>query len=246
MSEASTGEGGSRTAKRGWSLGHLSKDLIQGRLSLRSACRFAPQPIICIGRNKTGTTSVKAAFKAMGYRIAPQRPAEALLSQWRERDFRQLRWFCRFYDAFQDAPFSFPYTYVVLDQFFPKAKFILTVRDDADQWFSSVVRFAKKRIGKGRLPTVEDLQEDSYCYPGWSWEVHQALYGVRSPEELFDPVRYKEEYERHNRDVQDYFRDRPNKLLVLNVKEADAYFKLATFLGKNVTRGTAFPWENRT
>lgn len=28
----------------------------------------------------------------------------------------------------QDVPFSLPYTYVVMDQYFPRSKFILTVR----------------------------------------------------------------------------------------------------------------------
>ena len=43
----------------------------------------------------------------------------------------------------------------------------------------------------------------------------------------------------------DYFEDRPNDLLVLNVAEKGAFQKLCDFLAISSEK-TEFPWENRT
>ncbi len=53
------------------------------------------------------------------------------------------------------------------------------------------------------------------------------------------------EYKSYYRTVEDYFRHRPDDLLVLNVAEEGAFQKLAGFLGKKSNR-TEFPWRNRT
>ena len=52
-------------------------------------------------------------------------------------------------------------------------------------------------------------------------------------------------YNNYNQGALDYFKIRPDDLLVLNVAEKDAYQKLALFLGKNTTNKN-FPWENKT
>ena len=220
---------------------HLAGAVVRGRASLGAA-----EPVFCVGRNKTGTTSLAKALAGFGYQVAPQWPAERMLRQWDARDFRRLLWFCRFYDAFQDVPFSLPGTHAVLDAAFPRAKFILTVRDSPAQWFASVTRFATKRINKGRLPTVEDLKGDTYCYPGWSWDGQTLVYGVTGQADLYDPDLYQQNYLRHNQAVIDQFRGRPGKLLVLNVAAPGAYADLADFLGFPAPAGADFPWENAT
>ena len=90
---------------------------------------YAAEKVFCVGRNKTGTTSINRALRDLGYRVAPQEPAEWLTEKWSKRDFRDLSRFCLRYDVFQDVPFSYPFTFQEMDQRFPNAKFILTVRD---------------------------------------------------------------------------------------------------------------------
>ena len=46
--------------------------------------------VFCIGRNKTGTTSVERALQDMGYRLGNQRAGELLLEDWARRDFRRI------------------------------------------------------------------------------------------------------------------------------------------------------------
>lgn len=203
------------------------------------------QKIFGIGNNKTGTTSLKVAMKELGFIIGDQRTAENLIHQWAKRDFKPIVSYCKSAQFFQDIPFSRPYTYVILDHEFPNSKFILTVRDNSEQWYESLIKFQSKLWGKeGRIPTKEDLMNAPYIYKGFAWETRKLSMNI--PDD--DP--YNKEmliaaYEQHNEDVKEYFRHRPEDLLVLNVAESGAYQKLCKFLGVK-SESKDFPWENRT
>mgnify|MGYP006114284625 CR=1 FL=1 len=79
---------------------------------------------------------------------------------------------------------------------------------------------------------------------GMAWRINRLSF--TSPED--DPYRKEdliEHYERHNATVMEYFRHRPNDLLVINVAEGGAYRKLCEFLEKPCLRET-FSWKNKT
>ena len=201
--------------------------------------------IFGIGDNKTGTTSLKSAMKDLGYKIGDQRQAEHLHLEWANRDFKPIIEYCKTAEFFQDFPFSKPFTYVALDQAFPNSKFILTVRDNAEQWYSSLTKFHAKLWGKdGRIPSKEDLQDATYIFKGRPWIMNRINY--MTPED--NPYQKDiliQSYLDHNNSVKDYFKHRPEDLLVLNVAEKGAYRKLCEFLGKPVIQ-EEFPWENKT
>src|SRR5690349_10358789 len=110
--------------------------------------------IFCIGSGKTGTTSMGAALASLGFKLADQAIGESLIEDWAKRDFRAIIDHCKSADAFQDVPFSLDYTYAALDQAFPGAKFILTVRESSAEWYESLTRFHTKIVGKNRLPNA--------------------------------------------------------------------------------------------
>jgi hypothetical protein len=200
----------------------------------------------CIGQNKTGTTSLERAFEDLGYPVGDQRKAEVLTGKhYFEGDFQPIIDYCRSAQVFQDVPFSYPETYKVLDEAYPGSKFILTVRDDAQQWYRSITRFHAKLFGKdGRVPTIEDLSCARLVWPGFMAHIIIGLYGT--PES--DP--YNKEiltahYEKYNREVLEYFKNRPYDLLVINVGGKGAYQKFVQFIGVN-SPFDDFPWENRT
>ncbi|NQU26360.1 MAG: hypothetical protein HQ567_34175 [Candidatus Nealsonbacteria bacterium] len=197
-----------------------------------------------IGRNKTGTTSLATAMHDLGYICAPQRPFELLFDDWVDRRFDRILKLCRNYEAFQDTPFSLPYTYQALDRAFPGSKFVLTVRDSAEAWYRSVTRFHSRLFGGGEIPTSRMLREAAYCYPGWMLKVVQGVYHT-DPENLYDRDALMRTYERHNESVVDYFVNRPDDLLVLNVASSGAYAMLCEFLGQPCTTQD-FPWKNQT
>jgi hypothetical protein len=197
---------------------------------LRKCLFFRRKKIFCIGANKTGTTSVEQVFRSLGLKVGNQAKAELLLHDWARRDFRRIIRYCRWAEAFQDVPFSYPDTFRTVDAAYPGSKFILTVRGSADEWYDSLVRFHTRLIGRNRLPTAEDLRAYGYRYPGFLWEAQKLRYGVDETT-LYDRALYTRCYEDHNRAVIEYFKDRPADLLVLNVAAPDAIEKLFDFLG---------------
>lgn len=200
--------------------------------------------IFCVGRNKTGTTSLEAALRSLGFSIGLQARGEMLKRDWAKRDFSRIVGLCRTADAFQDVPFSYEYTFQALDKHFPGSKFILTVRDSPEQWYESLVRYHTKIVNKGRLPTADDLKEFSYRYKGYLWESAQLVYGV-DEKTLYDKEIYIARYLNHNRQIVEYFRYRPDDFLILNVAEANAMENLCAFVGIE-HRGQQMPHLNKS
>jgi hypothetical protein len=200
--------------------------------------------VFIIGRNKTGTTSIKHALHELGLVVAHQPAAERLLPAYEARDWERIVRYCRHGQAFQDFPFSYPETFKHIDAAFPGSLFVLSVRDSAEQWYESVTRFHAKRFGYGRIPTAEQLKRVTYRgIGGYLWRANRALY--RSPEN--DPYHKPSlirSYEEHNRSVREHFADRGD-LLVVNVAEPGAYIRFCEFLGERPVRET-FLWRNRT
>lgn len=196
--------------------------------------RAKKKKVFVIGSNKTGTTSLGSALKTLGFRLGDQLEAEMLLDDWARRDFRRLIAYCCSADAFQDIPFSLGYTFQAMDAAFPDSKFILSVRDDADQWYRSLTRFHAKRRGLDRPPTADELKADPYVWPGYMWHASQLLYGI-DESSVWDEEIYKMFYLKHIEDVQAYFKYRSNNLLVMNLAEADAMKKLCEFLNMPVS-----------
>ncbi|MGZ4035071.1 MAG: sulfotransferase, partial [Bacteroidia bacterium] len=120
--------------------------------------------IFCVGFNKTGTTSLKKALEDLNYTVGNQSAGEWMVDDWAKRDFSALDQFCKTADAFQDIPFSFPFTYMYLDQKFKGSKFILTERDSAEEWYNSLLNFHSKLWGRNGVPTKNDLLESTYIY----------------------------------------------------------------------------------
>ncbi|MFC1761263.1 sulfotransferase [Planctomycetota bacterium] len=218
------------------------------RRTIKSGISFAKsarrQKIICIGRNKTGTTSIAKALKELDFIVAEQGPAELLIHDWARRDFRRIIRFCHTAQAFQDIPFSLPYTFQALDMRFPGSKFILTVRDSPEQWYASLTRFHAKLFGSGEIPSCNDLKKAQYRYAGWMYEAFHAIYGTPDAN-LYDKMTLINQYNTHNQSVIEYFRQRPNDLLVLNISQQGVYQRFCEFLDKPCLH-ESFPWENKT
>jgi hypothetical protein len=172
--------------------------------------------VFCIGFHKTGTTSMEKALKLLGYRVTG--------GNWvRDPDVakvalkRALKLVPQ-YDAFQDNPW--PMLYKEMDKTFPGSKFILTVRDP-QKWVASVA----KNFGTDITPMREWLYGEGRGFP----KGNEAV--------------YVERFERHNHEVLNYFSDREQDLLVMNVTEGDGWEKLCPFLGL-VVPGVPFPRAN--
>ena len=181
-----------------------------------SSVRIHPLPtrIFGVGLHKTATTSLHAALQILGYDSAHWESGNWARDVWDEmRADGKSPSLEKFYAA-SDLPISI--LYKELDRGYPGSKFILTIRDEAT-WLRSV---------RDHL---------SYKNPyRWEWDVfpisnriHQAVYGRKD----FDYDTFRERYRRHNAEVIDYFKDRPNDLLVMREPRWE---ELCAFLGRSV------------
>ena len=206
------------------------------------------EKVFCIGMLKTGTTSMETLFKQLGYDVGDQGAAERQMKNWARRNWLPLLEYCKKSQAFQDVPFAFPMTYVALDAYFPKSKFILTVREDEDIWYSSYIRFTKKIIAERfGIPLEQALQVANvkrydYRYAGYLFEVQRCCFGV-GEDEIYDAEIYKRQYLKHIADVKDYFRFTEDKLLVVGLHEPKAKERICSFL-KVPNDGTQLPRLN--
>jgi len=200
--------------------------------------------IFCIGSAKTGTTSLAAFFEGLGFAVGDQRAGERLVHEWARRNFAPIIALSRTARVFQDIPFSLPFTFQALDQAFPDSKFVLSVRRDAEEWYGSLIRFATLRVGKGRLPTSDDLKTFAYHYEGWALEAAKLIYDV-SDHDIFNKAQLIKAYESHIDSVTRYFGHRPGSLLTINVAATDAVERLMAFV-EIPYRGETMPHLNRT
>lgn len=198
-----------------------------------------------IGANKTGTSSLRKAMKDLGYVTGNQKVAKTFIEDWGIRSFDGLINFCKSAQFFQDQPFSMPYTFIALDQAFPNSKFILTVRDNPEQWYNSITKYMGKKWGvEGRTPTKFDLQNADYIRKGWLWNTLLMLRDV-DHDDIYNKEATIQRYLEHIRVVKDYFRNRPDDLLILNVADKGAHKTLCDFIGRE-TDQLDFPWTNKT
>ncbi len=170
--------------------------------------------IFGIGFHKTGTTSLANALSCLGYRVTGPNGVDN--PNIAEEVHEMAFDLVSKFDAFQDNPW--PILYKELDHKFPGSKFILTVRPP-DDWLRSM---------------VNHFNEEETPMREW-------IYGVGHPKGNEDV--YIARYERHNREVREYFKDRGKDLLVLNITAGEGWGKLCPFLGERIP-AVRFPCAN--
>ncbi len=156
------------------------------------------------------------------------------------------------YEAITDIT-TIPF-YKQLDTQYPGSKFVLTIRD-RDSWLKSMSRRNdewKKYAGKNFLSKyLLRFSEDYRFYKLGAIRstlfriqheyfieyIRKAVYGGI----VFDDVAYLGRiYDSHSADVTEYFKNRPNDLLVMDITAGDGWDKLCPFLGVPVPQ-KSFP-----
>ena len=203
--------------------------------------------VFCVGLNKTGTTTWTEAMTDLGYVVGSETAAIRFYDDWKHRDFSRIIEYCRTDgQAFQDFPFSLPGTYRAMDRAFPGSKFVLTVRDSAEQWYDSLIKFHSKHWSiSGQVPPkAEDLACAVYWRKGLLADYCHDVFDtpVEDPYNREILLRFYRDY---NRQIENYFSSRPSDFLIVNVSETGAYNRMRQFLGFP-PGGDEFPWKNKT
>lgn len=171
--------------------------------------------IICIGWHKTGTSTLGDALLMLGYKVIGAR--EDLAYSLLEGDYKPALSLAEKFEALQDVPWAV--LYKELDQSFPNSKFILTERNE-DAWLNSAKKHFKDK----------DIK------------LHDWIYGVGVLDGNEDI--YIERYRKHYKEVKDYFKNRPDDIIIMDFEKGDGWDKLCEFLDVPVPK-KAFPHSNK-
>ena len=187
-----------------------------------------PTRVFGIGLHKSATTSLDEAFKKLGMDSLHWGQGEAPMIWYEMNALGRSPTLEKWY-ALCDMPI--PLLYRQLDKAYPGSKFILTVRDEV-AWLASVQKlWSYKHNPTRHLWTVYPISN----------VLHRALYGTHE----FDALVFLERYRRHNREVLEYFRDRPDDLLVMDMDKGGDWQALCAFLGKPVPN-VPYPRANQS
>ena len=128
------------------------KKKLQKISELLRSPNYGPK-VVCIGFNKTGTTSCGKALEMLGYRNLSFDPYV-----WREvykkGDIKKVLKIASKYDSFDDLPWLKEDMIPLLDQTFMGSKFIYLERDE-ESWMKSIYNWNFKE--KGYYP--EDMEK---------------------------------------------------------------------------------------
>ena len=173
--------------------------------------------IICIGLHKTGTSSLADALEKLGYSY--RSTTDSALIPILKGDFNRVLQKTRGYNVLEGFPWFM--IYKELDQRIPGSKFILTTREN-ESWYKSV----SDHIGDLRSPP------------------HEWIYGRGKGIPADDKAHTLSVYNTHNKNVIEYFKDRPNDLLILDLYAVDKWQQICKFLNHEVTNED-YPHSNK-
>jgi len=177
--------------------------------------------IFGIGLSKTGTSSLAQALQILGFRTLDNMGASRYVAgDLSSIDLEKVE----AHDALTDTPI--PSFYRELDRRYPGSKFILTVRE-REGWLKSCMKQFSLRFAESQSEPNKRLFVD--------------LYGTN----VFDAEKFARGYDRFVVGVTEYFRDRTDDLLVLNVTAGEGWERLCPFLAKPVP-DIPFPKANVT
>ena len=176
--------------------------------------------IIGVGFQKTGTRSLWTALGLLKFTImqAMDVPEYDKNHTWtKENIMKAIRENYSHYDGYVNHPYTI--VFKELDIEFPGSKFIYTPRNP-DDWIISILR----HFGGNYSP------------------LREAIYGAGDPQ--WNEQMYIDRFNKHHDEVMEYFKDRPDDLLVLKICEKEGWDKLCKFVGRKAPEGHAFPHEN--
>lgn len=187
-----------------------------------------PTRVFGIGCHKTATTSLHHAFEILGFVSGHWKNAHWAKSIYMQmmRDGRSLT-LEKCY-ALCDLPI--PVLFRQLDAAYPNSKFVLTTRPEND-WLESV---------RKHWDPAYNSHQQLWKNDPFTKIIHKAVYGQLG----FNAELMLRKYREHNATVLEYFKDRSNDLLVMDMGSNTAHWsELCKFLGVPVPK-CAYPVRN--
>lgn len=197
-----------------------------------SAAARAKRPkVFGLGLSRTGTRSLTAALRILGWDTVHYPTDQATFGELARADYRFS--LLDHWDGITDITVS-PY-YAQLDELYPGSKFILTVRDE-EGWLRSC---KNHWTGRSAFEHADTPERETHMHIRRL--LRAAVYGCYD----FDEKRFSWAYHQHVRNVLTYFENRPDDLLVIDICSGAGWERLAEFLGVPAPIDEPFPHKGR-
>ena len=147
---------------------NISIEILKSRPKVAITFSKSYDKVFVIGMNKTGTTTLYATLKDLGFEMGDSKVGEVMAAEYFQTDsIRNLNNYIESAQAFQDVPFSIPGFYKQLAENYPKAKFILTIRSSSEQWLNSLKKYQTVRLSpkSNQHITEGDIEKSNYVSP---------------------------------------------------------------------------------
>jgi hypothetical protein len=241
----------------GFIIAHIDEK-INGKITLLSERNYkrVVDKVICVGLNKTGTTSITENMKKLGYETWGGEYDENSL-KFSHYGFSNNAFGVVLdlvektdVDFFQDIPFSYPGISEKIIKMFPQSKYILSVRQDPDTWVRSVKRFWKQYfegnkftpnaykwaenfvLDRGHIPELSYLLT---LFESWNMDQYEG--------DLDEKLR--QVYINHNQSVKNTLITNNCDWIEIDVSKKGELKKLTTWLNIN-NEEEDFVWVNKT
>ena len=227
-----------------------NKHLIDKIIDKDTSPKSKGQNIICIGLNKTGTSSFVSGVKKLGYNMFGEGTQLFYLSS----NVYHNDWFPTLsvlnnprYNLFNDNPFSFPNAVQKIYPYRPDDIYVLTIRKNPETWFNSCYNFYPN------LKSKLSVKDSSVIDYRWSNDDQKTLvnhlYPMFDSWDLHDLKNLKERlidvYEKHIEDTVNFFKGKIANFEIVDVSEKGSLGKFSKWIGIE-SEEKDFPWENRT
>jgi hypothetical protein len=166
-----------------------------------------------IGLNKTGTSSLNKALNILGIRSLHDPNGVPEILKYEKKNNLKTLSTLNEFKGFSDYPFD--KIFKELDKAHPNSKFILTIRD-LKSWLIS----RKNHVLRN---------QKNPNYKGWWLKVNIPKW-IRA-------------WKKHNADVREYFKNRPDDLLIIDICNGEGWGKLCPFLDLPIPN-QPFPHKN--
>lgn len=208
--------------------------------------------IVCIGLNKTGTTSLRDSLKKQKFNLCDEYYGHQFMIQ----DFHNENIYTTLsflespkFNLYEDLPFSLTTFYNKIYDYRPQDYYVLTLRNNTDQWVDSVIRYYSKDLNQ-----IENKKDDKLHiieYPSIRKKIITKNYltlqmhdwGIFNTNNLESKL--KDVYNSHTEKVFNFFDSKiDSKFISINVSKKDELLKLSKFVGFNTTEND-FLWSNK-
>jgi len=216
--------------------------------------RSNKQNLICVGLNKTGTSSLSKDIVELGYSMCPENISHQFaFPDVYHNDYHTTMSLLNNprFNFYEDLPFSLPNVYREIYKNRTEDLYVLTIRNSVDEFVESAIKFYNNYLIHQDTKKFSHKQyyHHNYYYVdninlcGLYYGFFE-LWGINNTQNIEQKL--KDVYNKHNDDVIGFFDKKTNSnFMVINVSKKGELKKLTNWLGVENDKQD-FSWENKS